>query len=88
MAVSTRVIRTKIGEVRRIALPASVVEAAHARPGSGLIVDIVGDGVIEMRVRPERTMEEILRDFALTVPIDDLEVSLREEEQRLADEFR
>ena len=88
MTVRTQAARIAIGDVRRVPIPASVIESAHARPGSGLIVDVVGDGVIELRVRRERTMEEIHRDFALTVPIDDLEASLREEEERLAAELR
>jgi len=49
---------------------------------------VLDDGVIELRVRGERSIEALQRLFPLTVPIDDLETSLREEEQRLAAEFR
>lgn len=88
MTVKTRPIETTIGDTRRLSLPRSVIERAHARPGSGLIVNVVGDGVVELRVRPERTVDDLFRLYQLTVPIEDLEASLREEERRLAGELR
>ena len=88
MTVRTPVIKTTIGEHRRIEISEDLLDRAQARRGSGLMVEVLEDGVIELRVRPERTIEDLQRLYPLTVPIDDLEATLREEEQRLADEFR
>jgi len=88
VSVRTTPFKTTIGRAGRIALPDDVVREAKARHGSGVTLTVVDDGVIELRVRDELNISDLQRLFPLTVPIDELETSLREGEQRLAEEFR
>lgn len=88
MSVRTTPFKTTIGRAGRVELPHDIVREAKARLGSGVTLTVLDDGFIELRVRGERSIDDLHRLFPLTVPIDDLETSLREEEQRLADEFR
>ena len=88
MSARTTPFKTTIGRAGRVGLPHDVRLEAKARLGSGVTLTVLDDGVIELRVRGERSIEALQRLFPLTVPIGDLETSLREEEQRLAAEFR
>jgi AbrB family looped-hinge helix DNA binding protein len=79
---------TRIQERGQVTLPKQLRERAGMKPGDKVFFHYVGPGRIEVCAYPSMTMDEMIERFKIDEPIDDLEAVIREEEQRLADEFR
>ena len=72
----------------RVSLADPLRGSADLRSGDRIYFRRLGNGRLEIRAFPRMTWDEIVAMYGDNDPVDDIEEVLREEERRLADEFR
>lgn len=80
--------KTAIGSVGRVSLAEPLRGSADLRSGDRVYFRHLGKGRLEVRAFPRLTWDDIVARYGSNEPIGAVEQILREEERRLADEFR